>query len=578
MSRKTRKLMWSMPLVAVLAVAGALAIFVALGPNVAQAHDLPGAPQDLTGEAEGTRAINLDWNPPAAGGSPTGYRIDRSEDGNTWTTLKEDTGNANTAYRDSEVEEGEVWYYRVFAVNSAGTGPVSTDILVQADAATEPGPVRVLRATVVDQNKIELTWQPPSSDGGADITHYQIHIGDDDGTTGVGGTGAAYMETPPLRAAPATDPGVVVTDDTTTSYTHEKLRAGTRYVYQVYAVNSKGLSLNPGDSEGATTRALAKPGAPTGLTAVQSAENIILLYWYAPANTGGGNSISYRVQASVDATEGGTDNSFAGYATVTDSVGGGPMRSADFSYSISDADRVKFHVYTLSDPDPGAGTTVLVSARHSGEITVTVREEADRILLIPDAPIFANAVNQNEDGDATRDGFGDVDIEWDAPDIDPEGEASADDPPSIGGYRIDVSDDGVSWKQLVRNSRRTATEYKYNDPDRKERHYRIFAWHAQYLGPAQDIVVVSDLETGAQGVPGYITGLTATPNGPAQIDLSWTKPVNEGNAPVTQYIIRGVLEAEDTFADFPADRSSRDGFGRVGNIAVHHQQDHQLFA
>ena len=34
MSRKTRKLIWSAPLMAVLAVAGALAIFVALVPNV----------------------------------------------------------------------------------------------------------------------------------------------------------------------------------------------------------------------------------------------------------------------------------------------------------------------------------------------------------------------------------------------------------------------------------------------------------------------------------------------------------------------------------------------------------------
>ena len=50
MSRKTRKLIWSAPLVAVLAVAGALALFVALAPGAAQAtHEmLPGAPQNFT--------------------------------------------------------------------------------------------------------------------------------------------------------------------------------------------------------------------------------------------------------------------------------------------------------------------------------------------------------------------------------------------------------------------------------------------------------------------------------------------------------------------------------------------------
>ena len=200
MSRKTRKLIWSAPLMAVLAVAGALAMFVALAPNAVQAHDLPGAPLNLTGEAEGTRAINLDWNPPTSGGTPTGYRIDRSEDGNTWTTLEADTGSAATAFKDTKVEHGEVWYYRVFAINSAGTGPVSTDILVQADIAKQPGSVRALRATVVDQNKIELTWQRPASDGGTDITHYEIRIGDDDGPLGT--PGPVGITRPFLRSAP----------------------------------------------------------------------------------------------------------------------------------------------------------------------------------------------------------------------------------------------------------------------------------------------------------------------------------------------------------------------------------------
>ena len=562
MRTKARKLIWSAPLVAVLAVAGALVMFVALAPNAVQAHGLPGAPMNLMGEAAGTRAIDLDWNPPTSGGSPTGYRVDRSVDGNTWTTLEADTGSVETAYQDTKVKHGEVWYYRVFAINSAGTGPVSTDILVQADVAKEPGSVRVLRATVVDQNKIELTWQPPASDGGTDITHYEIRIGDNDETTGDTGTGDNYPLVPPVRATAALDggepvDGIFVTDDTTTSYTHDKLRAGTRYVYQVYAVNLVGLSLNPGDSEGATTRALVKPGAPSGLTAVQTNVGSVLLYWYAPTNIGGGKNISYRVQASVDATENEPDNSFTEYANATNgaSVTPGATVSADFDYTVNNADRVKFRVYTLSDPDPAITTdTVLVSERHSGEVTVTIRAEAARALLIPDAPDFDEGdSNDNIPSDAIRDGFGSVDLDWDAPDIDPKDEAGADDPPSIGGYRIDVSDDGISWKQLVRNTRRTDTEYHYNDPDRMERHYRIFAWHGQYLGPAQAAVVASVFNTGDQGVPGYVTGLTATPNGPTQIDLSWTKPTNEGNAPITQYIIRGVLEVNDGFVAFPDD-------------------------
>ena len=41
MSRKTRKLIWSGPLVAVFAVVGALAIFAAVTPGGVFAHDAP---------------------------------------------------------------------------------------------------------------------------------------------------------------------------------------------------------------------------------------------------------------------------------------------------------------------------------------------------------------------------------------------------------------------------------------------------------------------------------------------------------------------------------------------------------
>ena len=53
MSRKTRNLIWSVPLVATLAIVGALALFVALTPNdaSAQANAAPGRPGTLTAVA-----------------------------------------------------------------------------------------------------------------------------------------------------------------------------------------------------------------------------------------------------------------------------------------------------------------------------------------------------------------------------------------------------------------------------------------------------------------------------------------------------------------------------------------------
>ena len=79
MSRKTRKLIWSVPLVAVFAVVGALALFVALSPGSLFADDTLGKPNLMQPEAEGPRSIKLTWTAPV-GESPMGYRIDVSHD------------------------------------------------------------------------------------------------------------------------------------------------------------------------------------------------------------------------------------------------------------------------------------------------------------------------------------------------------------------------------------------------------------------------------------------------------------------------------------------------------------------
>ena len=87
MSRKTRKLIWSVPLVAVFAIVGALAMFfAALAPNeaAAQAGAAPGQPGELTampfdaGIPE--EQIELKWSAPTTGGPPTHYRIDISDE------------------------------------------------------------------------------------------------------------------------------------------------------------------------------------------------------------------------------------------------------------------------------------------------------------------------------------------------------------------------------------------------------------------------------------------------------------------------------------------------------------------
>ena len=80
----------------------------------------------------------LSWTAPANnGGSPiTGYQVESSDDGNDpWAEVFTTTGDS-TAYTDLGDDEhgpnfgaGTMRYYRVRAVNLAGTGPFSGPVL-----------------------------------------------------------------------------------------------------------------------------------------------------------------------------------------------------------------------------------------------------------------------------------------------------------------------------------------------------------------------------------------------------------------------------------------------------------------
>ena len=97
----------------------------------------PGAPTGLTATARSTSAtrIDLDWDAPANSGGRdiTGYLIEVSTDGSTWTNLAADTESTDTEYRHTGLTAGSTRYYQVSAINAIGTGSAS-----DAVSATTP--------------------------------------------------------------------------------------------------------------------------------------------------------------------------------------------------------------------------------------------------------------------------------------------------------------------------------------------------------------------------------------------------------------------------------------------------------
>ena len=127
------------------------------------ANTVPTAPRSLNATGVGNTRINLSWNAPDSdGGSPiTGYKIEVSSNGNSWTTRVANTGSANRTYSHTGLSTGDTRHYRVSAINSVGTGPTSNVVR----ASTGLPVVSIAPASTTEGQDIvfTVTISPPIS-------------------------------------------------------------------------------------------------------------------------------------------------------------------------------------------------------------------------------------------------------------------------------------------------------------------------------------------------------------------------------------------------------------------------------
>ena len=235
MSRKTRNLIWSVPLIAAVAVIGALAAFMTLTPNDASAQNVgipPGQPTNLMvvpyADTIPEEELLLTWTEPTDGGSVRQYRIDISHNGGyTWVALESDF--RNNSYTHAGLEASTTLHYRVFAINQHGVSPVSNVGSGTTDDSTVPGRPTNLTATVgsssgdveatsVGDLTITLTWAAPINPPGAAVESYTVEYSED---------GSRWDPVPDVKKP---------------NQMHTGLSAGQPYQYRVAAVNSVGQS------------------------------------------------------------------------------------------------------------------------------------------------------------------------------------------------------------------------------------------------------------------------------------------------------------------------------------------------
>jgi hypothetical protein len=109
----------------------------------------PVSPTGLTATPVSNAEIGLTW---AALANATSCEVDRTTDGQTWTTLAT-LGPGATGYNDTGLPDGTMCAYRVRATNSVGGSGYAVD-----GASTLPTAPGNLEGTAVSGTEVDLSW------------------------------------------------------------------------------------------------------------------------------------------------------------------------------------------------------------------------------------------------------------------------------------------------------------------------------------------------------------------------------------------------------------------------------------
>ena len=440
-----RKVMWSVPLIAAVAVIGALAMFMTLTPNPAQAQvgTPPGNPTELTARpyTEGVpqEQIELKWKAPAAnsGGLPTHYRIDVStNDGVTWKLHMANTGSASTRTILKDFKANTKRTYRVYAINASGTGPVSNMATTTTAASTKPDRPTGLTATAQTADTpattnvhltVMLSWNAPADPPGAPVTGYKVEHSDD---------GSAWTAVVADTEKETNSDGDKINNALTAAMVETTystvVPASTRRYYRVSAINSVGTSM-VSDTDDATTVIGSVPEQPTNLMAAVSPRSLdVWLYWTPPATEPVGAPVThYKVEAGITTAHGTEPTD---WKTVRDRLPASkdyeatnnvlrPILGSSFKKDAV----VAFRVSAVNSAGAGAVSELAYTVVGSDKAPHAVR-----ITTVRHSPeMFDN------------DGRTGLELTWSAV------KNNETTPLDATDYRIEYSDDGADWKLLL---------------------------------------------------------------------------------------------------------------------------------
>lgn len=211
-----------------------------------------------TSRAFNNGRIDLSWTAPGNNGATiSGYLIERSIDNSTYSTLVANTGTSGTTYSDTGLNSAQIYYYKVSAINAAGTGNAST--AANATATTVPQAPVVTAANVGTGRAY--------NNGAATIT-----------ATG-GATGGKAISSYTATSSPGS-----FTATSGSPLTVTGLQSATAYTFSVTATNANGTSTATTSS---SITATTVPQAPTIGTASDGGTGTTATVTYTAGATGG---------------------------------------------------------------------------------------------------------------------------------------------------------------------------------------------------------------------------------------------------------------------------------------------------
>jgi titin len=431
---------------------------------------VPAAPTALAATPS-DGAVSLTWSAPAntGGSSITGYAIELSStSGSSWTTAIANTGTSVTAAVITGLTNGINYVFRVSALNAVGISAASAT--ASSTPATIPGTV-VSITPMPGDGAVLLTWNAPTTDGGSVVSSYNIE-----------------------RSLDGLNWIVVVSGVVGTSTTISNLTNGTAYWFRVSAVNAVGSG---GASAPVVTVPAARPGAPTGVTAV-AGDTQIVLSWVAPASNGGSPLTGYTVEYRLAAA-----------STWTTAVSGVVGLSATVD-GLTNGSTYIFRVSAVNAIDANAANPV--SAVPTGA---------------PSAPSGITAIA----------GDGEASLNWTAPIL------NGGTP--ITGYRVEKSVGGGAWT-LVATLTGTSTVVT-GLTNGVPVSFRVSAVNAAGIGLADG--PVSALPMRAPDAPTAVTAVGLD----AAVVLTWVAPVAIGGAPIVGYSVEQTTNGGVTWTTVIAD-------------------------